>query len=159
MVVALEFQIQGWDRLSRLLSDMSLTVNDLSQPLWESIDVVQQWVNDNFKQEWSKTWGKRASLDSATSKARSRRWWYYKRQPNKPGILRWTWKMQESVKKKISRLYADIEWTTPYARFHQEWWGNLPRRKFIDLNKQTKDQIMKKIQTYLYERWWLDRRK
>jgi len=66
--------------------------------------------------------------------------------------------MQESVKKKVRRLYADIEWTAPYAKYHQEWkWQT--KRKFIELSEKTKNAIMKKVQAYIYEKWGLNRRK
>lgn len=157
MVVNLTFQVQWWDKISRVLQDMNVVVTDMSQPMEQAIEIIQEWVDENFKREWSRTEWKRKELSKATQKARANRWWWYRQSPNNPWILRWTGRMQENVEKLVRRNYGSIQRKTEYAKYHQ-WWRWVPKRKFIDLNNDIKREVTRIFQKYLYEKWWLSRR-
>lgn len=89
---------------------------------------------------------KRKQLSPATVKARQKWWWYYKNRPNNPWILRWTWKMQESKKIKVSDSSGILEFTDEKAMFHQQGGWRLPQRAVLDLDNDTNTKIVKAMQ-------------
>ncbi len=150
MVFALRFELMWGDTLIRQL-DMTIGhLKDFGVPLRESMELIKSKTDENFWKETSDTAWRRVGLSPSTKAARTNRRWYYRQNPSKPGILRWTGRLQDSVKIAVTNTMWSIEYTTPYAVYHQMWGGSLPRRKFLELDTQTKSEIARKFQTYVY---------
>lgn len=145
----LKFQVLGGDTLVRWLGNILDWLDDLTTPLSESVDLIEEKSKQNFDKEQSSTEWKWNDLSPSTQRARSHRRWYYKQQPRNPGILRWTGRLQESIRKTVLMRMASIERTAPYAKYHQIWGGKIPKRKFIELDPATKTEIVRKFQSHV----------
>lgn len=141
MAFSLNFQVMGWDTLIRSIQGLSDDIQDWTEAMEESVNAIQTSVDKNFTSEKSETEGRWSSLSNPTQKSRERRWWYYRQSPNNPGILRRTWKLQESVKKTATPLMGVLEYIAPYAKYHNIGWGKIPKRKFLELSPETKHII------------------
>lgn len=150
MVFALKFEVLGGDTLIRQLDIAIGQLKDFSVPLQESMELIKAKTDQNFAKKTSDTAWRWSSLSPSTTTARANRRWYYKNAPSNPGILRWTWRLQESVKIAVTSTMWSIEYTAPYAVYHQMWGWDVPRRKFLELDTSTKAEIARKFQTYVY---------
>jgi len=148
MVVSLNFKIMWWDTLERNLNIAIGKIKDFSTPLQESMEEIKKNTDKNFDKKTSDTAGRWSYLSSATLNARANKRWHYRKNPSNPGILRRTGDLQESVKISVTSIMWSIEYTSPYAVYHQIWWWDVPRRKFLELDNKTKANIVRRFQTY-----------
>ena len=144
----IRFNIDGDIQLSRNLRIAAVQLENMREFYSEAVDIMASRSDDIFKKKGANvkknpTWTK---LSPKTEKARDRRWGYYKKPPNKPSLLRWTWKLQNSKKKKTNNNYWSLEFTAPYAVYHQRWSKNLPKRAIIDLDNPTNAEIVRALQ-------------
>jgi hypothetical protein len=80
----LNFSLQGGDVMRNFL-DMTISkVSNLTQPMKEALDYIEEHTKENFSKSGSETGGKRPSLATSTQKARSNRRGYYKNAPSNP---------------------------------------------------------------------------
>lgn len=152
MAFELKFQVDGWDNLIRSLWDFENDVWDLKEEFSAALDIIQDWVDQNFKREQSDTEWRWTNLTEPVLKARARRRWNYRAAPNNPWILRWTGRLQESVTKTAEDMRWVIEYTAPYARYHNIWWKKIPKRKFLELSPETKHKIDSLFYTSIYHK-------
>ena len=112
------------------------------------VDVVKDRTDELFEKEGSDVqngppW---KPLSASTELSRKKRTGYYRNEPDNPGVLRWTGRLQNSAVKTKSKKQGTLEYTAPYAKYHQRGGGRLPRRKIIDLDTKTNEKIVKAIQ-------------
>jgi len=150
----LQFQVMWWDTLSRAFETLGDEIKDRSEAMAESVDIIQEGVNKNFSGEKSDTEWRWSSLAPRTSKARDRRRWYYRQSPRNPGLLRRTGRLQESVNKTVRPLMWVLEYTAPYAKYHNIGWRKIPKRKFLELSPDTKHLIDGVFIKYLNKKVW-----
>lgn len=147
-ILMLKMSLVSWWNLSRQFEDfIKKWLNFENYRDWV-LDKIDEMKNDNMKVEW---WQlvinpKRAPLSVSTSKARARRTWYYKKSPNRPGILRWTWNLQDNITKIKNRYSCALVMNAKYAIYHQDGKGSKHRAMF-EFNPRTKAEVVRIIQT------------
>jgi phage gpG-like protein len=114
----------------------------------DALDLIEERSDALFAQrgqnaEKAEKW---RPLSPRTNKARERRWGYYKKTPNRPSVLRWTWRLQTDRTKTIEKNRAIFEFNAPYAIYHQTWGWRLPKRAIIDLDNNTNREIVRAMQ-------------
>lgn len=157
IMVQIDFEVMGEKQLSRNLRVLVSNVANMQWFYKDSIDIVHNRSNMIFKDQWKNVEKapKRERLAIRTQKARDRRRWYYKRTPNKPWILRRTWRLQSDITKEVTREYWLFKYNAPYAQYHQEWSTKLPKRAIIDLSNKTNTEIVKAMQKKIQEDIWI----
>ena len=107
--------------------------------------IVEREIKYNFdRQNWS-------PLSAKTREARIRKWGYYKQAPtSNAGILIWTGRLKNSVKKKFDSNSVTIYFDNKYAKFHQDGGSKLPVRKLIDIKDGTRKEIIKALQDKIF---------
>jgi len=150
----IEFEIMGEQVLARSLMDAGKRLDNLKGFFSEALNVLQKHSDALFKSDGQNAesvpkW--KAHADS-TKKARSKRWGYYKNPPSKPGLLRWTGKMQESARKTVSSKQGKLEYTDKKAIYHWKGGGRnkLPSRKILELSPSVNREISRALQTEIY---------
>ena len=94
----LKFSLEGQELLSRNLRILADGITSM-RPEFNTIgETIISGVNKNFSDEGTEL-GKWAPLAASTRAARAKRTGYYKKAPSKPGVLRWTGKLQEGFYK------------------------------------------------------------
>jgi hypothetical protein len=151
------FSVNWQKQLSR---NLRLAVTKLPQMrdfFKEACQIVSDKSDDLFTAQWTNVQKnpKWKQLAASTIKARQKGWWYYKKRPNNPGVLRWTWNLQESKKISVNDKSWMLQFEAPYAIHHQEWGKNLPRRAVIDLDNSTNEKIVKAMQKKVQEDLWI----
>lgn len=156
-MVQIDFEVMGEKQLSRNLRVLVSNVANMQWFYKDSIDIVQNRSNKIFKDQWKNVEKapKRERLATRTQQARDRRRWYYKRTPNKPWILRRTWRLQSDITKEVTREYWLFKYNAPYAQYHQAWSAKLPKRAIIDLSNKTNTEIVKAMQKKIQEDIWI----
>jgi len=159
-MVEIQFAVSGEKQLSRNLRVLAKNLSKMEDFFDSALDIMEDRTNEIFKSEWStvQKWNKWTGLAPSTKKARARRWWYYKKPPSKPWLMRWTWRLQESLTKETRSSYWLLYFEAPYAKFHHRWWKwNLPRRSLIDLDNRTNVMIVKSLQQKIEDDIWIFR--
>lgn len=107
--------------------------------------IVEREIKYNFdRQNWP-------ALSGKTREARIKRWGYYKQAPTaNAGILIWTGRLKNSVKKKFENDKVTIYFDNKYAQYHQEGGSKLPVRKLIDIKDNIRKEIIKAIQDSIF---------
>jgi len=144
----IKFEVNWQIQLSRNLRLVAINLKNLKPFFEKSLDIIKERTDEVFEKEWSNVeknpkWRK---LTPRVEKARIKRWWYYKKTPNNPWILRWTWNLQENITKEATNKNWVLIYNAPYAIYHQNWWLNLPKRAIIDLSNKVNDKIIKTLQ-------------
>lgn len=151
----LSFDIQGGDKLSRSLQIAAKWIKDYKKFFDDSLDIVEKNTDNNFKTQGSSTneW-RWKNLSSDTERARKNRSWHYRKQPSNPWVLRWTWQLQDGKDRRVGRTVASLEYTTPYAKYHQfGYW--VPKRKFLEFNQTVNQEITRALQTHIDNVLWI----
>lgn len=146
----LKFKVSGHTQLSRNLRIFAKDIRNLREFFEEAISIVEARSDAVFAAQGrnvqkANTW---APLAKSTLKARANRWGYYSRSPNRPGILRWTGNLQDSRARSFSDRFGRLEFTMPYAPYHQDPKAGSPppRRVIIDLSNPTNAEIVRALQ-------------
>lgn len=150
----ISFEVQGHKQLSRNMRVLAERLPRMHEFFSDAIGIIGDRTDEVFASEGvnlgkTQPW---APLSPRTLKARERGWGYYKNTPNKPGILRWTGKLQDTRMKNISDAFGELSFTAkstkgfPYPAAHQAGGPNLPPRAIIDLDNRTNEMIMKALQ-------------
>ena len=144
----ISIKINWVTELSRNLRVTATKIQDFTPFIKDSLDIMKDRTDEIFKNQWNNVekapvW---KALKSSTVMARNWRHWYYKQTPNNPWILRWTWNLQDNVTKEVWKNKWTLSYNAPYANFHQDWWGKLPKRAIIDLSNKTNELIIKAMQ-------------
>lgn len=148
-MVKIAFEVQ-WDKqLSRNLRVAVSNLKNLKPFHKEAITIMEKKSDKIFSTKWknvqkSPKW---KPLASSTKKARDKRRWYYKKSPNKPSTLVWTWKMKKKRKRIANNNFWSFEFTDRVAQYHQKWWKHLPKRALIDLDNKTNTILVRALQT------------
>lgn len=149
----LSISIEWVPELSRNLWLLARNFANTQEMHQEAIDLVDDEIQSNFKSQGQKLMNnpKRAPLSERTKKARERGRWYYSKTPSSPGILRWTWNLQDKKSRNINRIFGQLSMDMWYGGYHQRWSGKLPKRTIIELNVKLKAEIIRAIQTIIYK--------
>lgn len=147
-MVQLNFKVSGATQLSRNLRLFVEKLSNLKEFFDEALTIVEGRSNALFGAQGRNVEkaGPWPPLAPSTIKARERRWGYYKRNPSNPSVLRWTGALQDSRARQVSDRFGRLEWTMPYAPYHQEGGGTLPRRVIVDLSNPTNAEIVRALQ-------------
>lgn len=144
----LKFSVQGEVQLSRNLRVFAKNIANLKPFFEDALDIVENksnqiWATAGSNVEKNPKW---KGLAPSTQKARERRWGYYKKAPSSPKVLRWTGKLQDDKTKEVTKSRGVLAYNAPYAVYHQEGGGRLPRRAIIDLDNGTNTLLVKALQ-------------
>lgn len=147
-MVQLKFNVSGHTQLSRNLRLFAKDLTHLREFFKEAIEIIEERSNALFSAEGKNVekanpW---APLAASTIKARQKGWGYYSNTPSSPSTLRWTGRMQETKNKMATDQKGRLQFTTPYAVYHQGGGGKLPRRVIIDLDNATNAEIVRALQ-------------
>lgn len=147
-MVQIAFSVSWQQQLSRNLRVLVQNIADMEWFYNSAIDIVEKRTDEVFAWRWQNveknpSW---KALAFTTQDARARRMWYYKREPNRPSIMRWTWRLQEDRKREVHKDHGMLAFNAPYAQYHQSWWWRLPRRAIIDLDNKTNAEIVRAMQ-------------
>ena len=153
----LTIDVQGQRQLSRNLRLFADELENLGEFYKDAIDIVKARSDSLFAQKWSNVekWPKRKPHAASTTNAREHRRGYYKNTPNKPSLLRWTGRLQDDTTTTINNRYWSFEYNAPYAVYHQEWSGKLPKRPIIDLSNATNTEITRALQKKVQKDIWI----
>lgn len=152
-MVQLTFKVQGHTQLSRNLRVFAEDLSKLGGFFGEALDIIASRSDSLFAAEGrnvekANSW---APLAPSTIKARERRWGYYRRSPSSPGVLRWTGNLQENRARHVTDRGGRLTFRAPYAIYHQEGGGHLPRRVVVDLSNSTNMEIIKALQKKIHK--------
>lgn len=147
-MVVVNFKVQGQTQVAKGLRLLAAEIPKLSEFFAEALDIVTARSDSLFAMAGSNvfranTW---PPLAPKTVKARERGWGYYRNTPSRPGVLRWTGNLQENKERHVSDSGGRLTYRAPYAIYHQEGGGKLPRRVIVDLSDETGMQIVKALQ-------------
>lgn len=153
----IKFTINWEVQLSRNLRTLAVNIKNMWEFIKEAVEIVEDRSNEIFKSEWKNVEKnpKWAPLANSTQTARDKRYWYYKKAPNRPWTLRWTWRLQEDKTKRLLNNSWTLSYNAPYAVYHQDWWPNLPKRAIIDLSNATNEKIVKALQKKINKEIWI----
>lgn len=152
----IKIDIAWQTQLSRNLRLFADSLENLSEFYWEAIWIIKERSDSIFAAAWSNVEKnpKWKPLSAATITARRKRTWHYKNAPNKPWVLRWTWRLQDDTTTTINDRYWSFEYNAPYAEKHQTWeW--VPKRAFLDLDNRTNENIVKSLQNKIQRDIWI----
>lgn len=154
-MVVLKFEVDGHVQLSRNLRVFAKDLKGVGMRQFyrEAIDIIEARSDNLFRAQGSNVqkaanW---APLSPKTEAARKGRWGYYAKQPSRPGILRWTGRLQQQRKRVVTGTFGSLEFTAPYAKYHHRGGGNLPKRVIIDLSNPTNEEIVKALQKHIHK--------
>lgn len=149
----IQFEVAGAKQLSRNLRIAIKSLPKMKEFHQDAIDIMEKKSLRIFKSKWSNVEKnpKWSPLHPTTKKARSRRWWYYKKSPKSPSTLVWTWNLKNKRRKKATHQFWVFEFLAKYAPYHQKWSKNLPRRALIDLDNKTNAEIVRALQKKVNE--------
>lgn len=148
-MVQIAFDVMWAKELSRNLRLTSVNLDNLQPFYSDAIDIVKERSDELFWNAGSNVQKgpKRDPLAPITQRSRENRWWYYKKSPTSwAWPLVWTGNLRDSAQKQATQKYWSLEYTAPYAKYHQSGWWRLPQRKIIDLNESTIQKIVKSLQ-------------
>lgn len=147
-MVVLTFDVRGHKQLARNLRVLADDIAALGEFFEEALDIIVARSDSIFASrggnvEKAPSW---PPLAPSTIKAREKRWGYYKHTPSRPGVLRWTGNLQENRERHVSDKSGRLTFRAPYAIYHQDGVGKLPRRVVVDLSNPTNELIVKALQ-------------
>lgn len=150
MPIKISFSVDGVEKLSRAILDFDRGLKNMKPFYRDAIDIVHDRSKSIFANDGKNLvqW-KWRPLKSSTIKARSRGWWSYSQAPSKPWVLRWTGKLQDSVKKVITNNSGQLSFTASYAPYHHNGTKTLPKRKLIELDPRTSAEIVRALQKHI----------
>lgn len=139
------------ETIIRWLENFDISRQEMSGFISDSLDIVKDHSDDIFKSEWSnvKNHNKRKQLSASTKTARKNRRWYYKKNPNNPGILRRTGNLQDNTSKNVMWDEGTLKWNADYAKYHL---NGANKRVFIELDSGTKADIIRSLQTRIQKK-------
>lgn len=151
-MVQLRFNIAGATQLSRNLRVFASELKNLRSFFDDALDIIAArsdslFASDGRSVEKANPW---PPLSERTLKARERRWGYYKKAPNNPGVLRWTGNLQELRNRRVTDRSGSLTFAAPYAIYHQRGSAQLPRRVVVDLSNSTNTEIVKALQLKIH---------
>ena len=151
-MVQLTFKVSGHTQMARNLRIFADNIQNLREFFDEALDIIAARSDSLFASQGSNVEkaGSWPPLAPSTLKARERRWGYYKRSPSRPGVLRWTGNLQENLERHASDSKGRMTWRAPYAVYHQDGGGKLPRRVVVDLSNATNVEIVKALQQKIH---------
>ena len=147
-MVVVNFNVQGVTQVSRNLRVLAKDITNLGEFYGDALDIITARSDSIFAVAGANVQraGVWPPLAASTIKAREKRWGYYKRSPSRPGVLRWTGNLQENKDRHVSDRGGRLTYRAPYAIYHQDGGGHLPRRVVVDLSDETGMQIVKSLQ-------------
>lgn len=140
--------------LSRSFTDAGIRLDNLKGFYEEALQILKKHSDELFKTagQAAESVPKWAPHKPSTLNARTKRHGYYKNTPNRPGLLRWTGKMQDSARMTATEKQGRLEYTDPKAMHH--WVGGgkskLPSRKILELSPNINREITRALQTAVY---------
>lgn len=143
-MIGIQANIEGEKKINALLENINVKLNDLKEPISESIDYMEDQVQENFKSEGGKITNKWQALNPAYAEAKKKRY------GNKP-ILEATGKMKNSFKKLSTSTYGRIWNSTSYFKYHQsnKSRSKLPRRPMLNIKRANQTEIYKIFNKYI----------
>lgn len=151
----IEFEIMGEQVLSRSLMDAGARLDNLKGFFDEALKILSEhsdlmFSSDGKANESVPKWKPHAA---STKKARAKRYGYYKNTPNRPGLLRWTGKMQDSKKLSATNKQGEMKFTDEKAIWHWKGYAakKLPSRKTLELSPTVNREISRALQTFIYQ--------
>lgn len=144
----IRFSIDGDVQLARNLRVFVQQLQNMEDFYQSALEAMADRSDRIFKAQGSNlqnapSW---RGLSSRTLLARTKRWGYYKKAPNGPGILRWTGTLQEDKEITVTNQFGQLAFTAPYAYYHQQGAGRLPKRAMLDLDMATNAEIVRLLQ-------------
>lgn len=150
----LQFSVDGHKQLSRNARLFAKELEDMREFFQEAIDIIEARTDQVFTSQGSAvekagTW---PPLSKKTLRARQMGWGYYSNTPNRPSMMRWTGRMQDTKNKNVNKDFGELSYVARskkgfnYPAAHQKGSGNLPKRVLIDLSNPTNDLIIKALQ-------------
>jgi hypothetical protein len=149
LMVYIKMEVSGVTEISRNLRIAIDNLKSLWPFFWDAINAVHDRSNMNFKTNWSSANPARPWLSPSTQEAREKRRGGYKKEPNKPWVLRRTWELQENTRKQSNDNYWSLAYLATYAKYHQNGWRWLPKRKIIDIDDALRKKITKLLQVHI----------
>ncbi len=136
-------RIEGLDDVSRSLKAIRKFIGD-SEIIESGMEQVQKFHDQNFlKQGSPKKW---KPLSKDTEDARKKRTGYYKKGASGGGgILAWTGNLRDNNTTTIKPDRGEFKKNAPYARFHEEGSGKLPKRNVLPTDPRMITEIEKSI--------------
>lgn len=147
--------ITWWWNLSRQLEQFMEKIpfeNYADSIIW----TMKEQKDENFKREGKNMQinPKWSPLTPSTQQARAKRSWYYKKSPNRPWVLRWTWNLQDNISTQKSKESVVMKFNADYAYRHQR--GNWRmHRVLFEFNNPVKTEIIRAMQTYFNKEIWV----
>ena len=150
----ISMSVDGVTELSRELLLLAKGFHDTQEMQIRIITLVGDNVQQTFYKagtnlQNSSSW---ASLSPRTEKARERGRGYYSKPSNNPGILRWTGNLQDKRSTTVTKVFGQLSMDMGYGIYHQRGGKNLPKRTIIELNDKLKAEIVRVVQTVVYEK-------
>ena len=150
----LKFKVQGHTQLARNLRLFAKDISDFRDFFSEALDIIQERSDELFEASGSNvqkanTW---APLAASTIKARQKGWGYYSRPSNNPSVLRWTGNLQSNRTITITTAKGMLTFNAPYAAYHQQGGGKLPRRVIVDLSNPVNKMIVSSLQKIINQK-------
>lgn len=146
--------IMGEQQLASSLLDAGRRLDNLRKFFDDALDIIKKHSDEMFRASGrnNRSVPKWKPHAESTKEARARRWGYYKNTPNKPGVLRWTGKMQDSAKKFVKPKQGMLRYTDEKAMYHWKGGGKsrLPSRKILELSPDVNREIGRALQTEIY---------
>ena len=150
----MKFSVDGHVQLSRNMRVFAEDMKQMHEFFRDAIDIIEARTDQIFAAQGNniEKAGSWAPLSPKTLKARERGWGYYKQTPNRPSMMRWTGRMQDTKNKNINDQFGELSFTARskkgfnYPAAHQAGSGNLPQRVIIDLSNPTNELIVKALQ-------------
>ena len=144
MGIRIDMDMEGERVLSRNLRVMADNISDYS-PVMEHIgEDIKASTLSNFDTESSEREGRWADLKPETIRQKRRQWYTGWK------LVR-TGKMKRGFEYEHDSLSVRIKNDVEYFRFHQRGTPHLPRRMMMELKKQDRQEIIRRIQNYIYK--------
>lgn len=150
----IKFVVEGQTQVSRNLRILADAIPNLREWFDDALDIVDSRTHALFMAQGATAekgppW---AALSPKTLRAREKRWGYYKRTPNRPGLLRWTGALEDQTTRQTTDEYGQLTHSARsskgfnYPRAHQRGTGNLPQRVIIDITAPTIAELQRSLQ-------------
>jgi len=144
-MIELNIQLDGDEKLHRILMNEETKLRDFTEPLTQSGDVVLKDIRINFDSEGGMVGGW-TPLAQATVRGRIRAGY------GETPILVNTGKYKNSFRAVVDNNKATIDaWGVTYHKYHQSMSPRtrLPRRQTLFLREETKKEIVRFFQAYM----------
>lgn len=153
----IRWSVNGDVQLSRNLRVFMTNLSKMREFYEDAVDIIEKKSDKIFsKAGWNVEKNPKWSpLAASTLKARERRWWYYRKSPSSPNVLRWTWRLQSDRTKVINDKLWSLTFNAPYSIYHQEGSSKLPRRAMIDIDNTNAADIVRALQNKINKDIWI----